>query len=53
LSLSADLAGVKVADTQPIRVMGIINVSSESFYKGSVRTETDDVAELARQMVRE
>ncbi len=53
MSLFAELADVKIADNQPVRVMGVINVSPESFFKGSVRTLTDDIGELARQMVRE
>jgi dihydropteroate synthase len=33
-----------------IKVMGIINVSPESFYKGSVRTSKQEIAATARQM---
>ncbi len=34
----------------PVKVMGIINVSPESFYKGSVRTEAQDIAAAAKAM---
>lgn len=34
---TADLAGLKVGPGFPVRIMGVINVSPESFYKGSVR----------------
>ena len=33
--------------------MGIINVSPESFFKGSVMTSNEQIAELARQMERD
>ena len=33
--------------------MGIINVSPESFYKGSVKSRPDDASELAAEMVKE
>lgn len=37
----ADLAGVSVGDAFPVAVMGVINVSPESFHAGSVRTDAD------------
>ena len=37
----ADLAGVKVGDGLPVAIMGVINVSPESFHAGSVRGEGD------------
>ena len=46
------LAGLKVGDNQPARVMGIINLSSESFYKGSV-VSTDSVLDAALKMIDE
>jgi dihydropteroate synthase len=33
-----------------VKVMGIINVSPESFYKGSVRTSRQEIAATAKQM---
>jgi dihydropteroate synthase len=41
-----------VGDTQPVRVMGVINVSPESFYKGSVRTSVESIIETAIFMVK-
>jgi len=41
-----------VGDTQPVRVMGVINVSPESFYKGSVRTNIESIIETAIFMVK-
>ena len=44
------LGGVHVGNNAPVRVMGIINVSPESFYKGSVLTRFKDIAKTARIM---
>ena len=40
----ADLAGVSVGDGLPVAVMGVINVSPESFHAGSVHREADVLA---------
>jgi dihydropteroate synthase len=37
MSAIADLAGLKVGAGFPVRIMGVINVSPESFYKASVQ----------------
>ena len=39
--LVADLAGVSVGDGRPVAIMGVINVSPESFHRGSVRSDAD------------
>jgi hypothetical protein len=36
--LAADLGGLKVGDAYPVRVVGVVNVSPESFYKSSIVT---------------
>lgn len=46
------IAGLKVGDNQPVRVMGVINLSRESFYKGSV-VSRDSVLDAALKMVNE
>ncbi len=46
------IAGVKVGDAQPARIMGIINLSRESFYKGSV-VSPDSILDAALKMVEE
>src|SRR5215471_2688905 len=48
--LMANLAGLNVGDSAPVRVMAVLNVSPESFYQGSVRTDLIRVAEAARVM---
>jgi len=44
------LGDVWIGDDYPTRIIGVINVSPESFYKGSVRLSYEDVAETARKM---
>jgi dihydropteroate synthase len=51
--LYANLAGVEVGDGFPVRVVGAINVSPESFYSGSVRRDRAALQQLAMQMVDE
>ncbi len=46
------VAGVKVGDSRPARVMGVINLSMESFYKGSVAS-LDSVLDTALKMIDE
>ena len=46
------IAGITVGDAHPVRIMGVINLSGESFYKGSV-TEQENVVQAAEQMVAE
>ena len=52
MSLLADLAGVKVGDAYPVRIVGVMNVSPESFYKGSVKTSSEEIVAWALSMVR-
>lgn len=49
----ANLAGLQVGDEFPVRILGAINVSSESFYKGSVATDEGILRQRAEQMVAE
>jgi dihydropteroate synthase len=48
-----ELAGIRLGNNYPVRVMGIINVSPESFYKGSVKSTREDMSEIAVKMVKE
>ncbi|MDI3539121.1 MAG: dihydropteroate synthase [Methanolobus sp.] len=48
--VDVDICGLKIGDGHPVRLMGVINLSKESFYKGSV-VSTDSVLEVARKMV--
>jgi dihydropteroate synthase len=49
----ANLAGVEVGDGLPVRVVGAINVSPESFYFGSVARDRATLRQLAARMVEE
>jgi dihydropteroate synthase len=51
--LYAEIAGIKVGDHYPVRIMGIINVSPESFFKGSVFSSKDALKRKAEQMTLE
>jgi len=53
MKLYANLAGVEIGDGFPVRVMGVINVSLESFYHGSVAVGRRAVQKQATQMVKE
>jgi dihydropteroate synthase len=51
--LYANLAGVEVGDGFPVRIVGAINVSPESFYGASVARGRRAVQQMARRMVAE
>lgn len=44
------LGPVPVGDSNPVRIMGIVNTSPESFYKKSVYTEQKEIAKIVKQM---
>jgi dihydropteroate synthase len=46
-----NLSGIAIGDGQPVRLVGVINVSPESFYGGSVATDAAALIEKARVMV--
>ena len=52
-SISAQLAGIPVGDTLPVRIMAILNVSPESFYPDSVHTNLERITETAHALVSE
>ncbi len=49
----ANLAGVEVGDEFPVRLVGVINVSPESFYKDSVVATEDSLKRQAEHMAAE
>jgi dihydropteroate synthase len=51
--LYANLAGVEVGDCFPVRIVGAINVSPESFYGGSVPPDRAALQRLAVRMTEE
>ena len=44
------LGSVNVGGTNPVRIMGIINTSPESFYKKSIKTKKKDIADAIRKI---
>lgn len=52
-SLSAQLAGIPVGDTLPVRIIAVLNVSPESFYPASVHTNCEQIAETAHALAGE
>jgi dihydropteroate synthase len=46
------ISGIKVGDVHPVRIMGVINISRESFYKDSVIKQENIVA-YAEKMIAE
>ena len=47
------IGNITLADKSPVTVMGIINVSPESFYKDSIRITTKEIAKAAIRMQHE
>lgn len=50
-ALRAVLGGVAVGDGCPVAIVGVLNVSPESFYGGSVHPDPDDLLRAADDMV--
>src|SRR3989304_803966 len=44
------LGSVSVGNSNPVRIMGVINISPESFFKKSVITEKEKMANAVRKM---
>ncbi len=44
------LSGVRVGIGAPVRIMGVINASPESFFKGSIHWSKRSIADAARRM---
>ena len=44
------LGNVGVGGTNPVRIMGILNTSSESFYKKSIKTSKKSISDTIKQM---
>lgn len=50
MTFTAKICGLTIGDKHPPHVMGILNLSPESFYKGSVR-DSSSVLEFAQKMI--
>ncbi len=53
MGVEAVFGSLKIGDDHPVRLMGAINVSPESFYKGSIYVERERIVEAAARMVQE
>lgn len=49
--LKADLSGVKVGIGEPVKIIGAINLSPESFYKDSVAKNPEEALRVAENMI--
>ncbi|MDH4213262.1 MAG: dihydropteroate synthase [Candidatus Thorarchaeota archaeon] len=48
-----DVAGLRIGNEYPVRIMGVINLSPESFYKGTVAAKEEDVRRIIARFERE
>src|ERR1019366_5711335 len=53
MKTSAKLGLISVGDGLPVRIMAAINVSPESFYKGSVASTTQEISARVVQAIEE
>ncbi|MEJ2259749.1 MAG: dihydropteroate synthase, partial [Nitrosopumilaceae archaeon] len=44
------LGKIGVGGTNPVRIMGILNTSSESFYKNSIKKSKQSISHTIKQM---
>jgi len=51
MQIQTTIAGIPVGDTHPVRLMGVINLSPESFYEGSVFLKVEEAIAKAREMI--
>jgi dihydropteroate synthase len=51
MSVYADIDGLPVGDGSPVRVMGAVNLSPESFYRGSFVSSPEEAVSVARSMM--
>jgi dihydropteroate synthase len=47
---TVNIENLKIGHNQPVKVMGVINLSPESFYKGSVVSGLDNLVEVVHNM---
>lgn len=48
-----NLGPIRVGDSNPVRVMGILNTSPESFYKKSIKTTKQSITQAIKSMEKE
>ena len=45
-----DIRGLQVGEGYPVRLMGVVNLSTESFYKKSVVTRQEDIQDMIQRL---
>ena len=53
IAINRKIEGIWVGDSYPVRIMGVLNLGSESFYKDSVVLTEEQAVNRAKQMVAE
>ena len=48
-----DVSGLRIGEGYPVRIMGVLNVSPESFYKDSVAIDEDSIQQAVARFERE
>ncbi|MGA2876000.1 MAG: dihydropteroate synthase [Nitrososphaerales archaeon] len=48
--ISGKMSGISLGDRQKVRIMGIINLTKDSFYSGSVATTSDNIKQAALRL---
>ncbi|MCK4567037.1 MAG: dihydropteroate synthase, partial [Candidatus Thorarchaeota archaeon] len=47
---TVDVEGLRIGEGYPVRLMGILNLSPESFYKGTVATDKSRIQQIIDKM---
>ncbi|HUY00828.1 MAG TPA: dihydropteroate synthase [Candidatus Deferrimicrobium sp.] len=51
MPINTEIAGISIGDSHHVRIMGIINLSPESFYAESVFIRKEEILRKAREMI--
>ena len=49
-TIKGNLGGIEIGDDYPVRIMGVINLTRNSFYRGSVRTTREEIQQTVKEM---
>ncbi|MFX0097461.1 MAG: dihydropteroate synthase [Candidatus Hodarchaeota archaeon] len=53
MSVDGEIAKIRIGDSHPVRVVGIVNCSPDSFYRPSIRLKDDEIANFALKLTEE
>ncbi len=51
--IKGNLGGIEIGDELPVRIMGVINLTKNSFYSGSVRATKEEILQEVNKMKKE